>query len=48
MERPLRVWVHNPEKNNSIGLGMSRSLGDSLAEEVGVISEAEIEQFKLD
>lgn len=42
---PLRIWVKGKEYP---GLAMSRSLGDFVAKEIGVISEPEIKEFEKD
>jgi serine/threonine protein phosphatase PrpC len=41
---PLRVWLRNESKP---GLAMTRSIGDTLAKTVGVISTPEITSFEL-
>ena len=41
---PFRVWLKN---ENLPGLAMSRSIGDFVAEKVGVICEPEITVYKL-
>ena len=41
----MRVWK---KKEDMPGLAMSRSLGDGCAQEVGVIPDAEIFEFKLE
>jgi len=41
---PMRVWL---KEENSPGLAMSRSFGDTIAASVGVISEAEIFEWNL-
>ena len=42
---PFRVWVKN---ENHPGLAMSRSIGDFVAESVGVVSTPEVNVFKRD
>ena len=42
---PLRIWVKGKEYP---GLAMSRSLGDFVAKDIGVISEPEIIEFEKD
>ena len=41
---PLRVWL---KKSNQLGLGMSRSFGDRIASEIGVVSKPEIMEWYL-
>lgn len=42
---PLRVWK---KKEDVPGLAMSRSMGDGCAQEVGVLPDAELFEFKLE
>lgn len=42
---PLRVWLKN---ENYPGLAMTRSIGDMVASKIGVVSEPEIKEYKVD